>query len=74
MLIVVQVFGFLHGMKQEVDFIQMFQKLELLKLLGGTQKDMISQSRNAYGLTRAYMLTGNNDYLDLADKALKIYV
>ena len=36
----------------------------------GTQKDMISQSRNAYGLTRAYMLTGNKEYLDLADDAL----
>jgi len=37
----------------------------------GTQKDMISQSRNAYGLTRAYMLTGKKEYLELADKALK---
>lgn len=31
---------------------------------------MITQSRNAYGLTRAYMLTGNNIYLDYAEKAL----
>ncbi len=37
----------------------------------GTQKDMISQSRNAYGLTRAYMLTGKKEYLDLADDALR---
>jgi len=36
----------------------------------GTNKDMITQSRNAYGLTRAYMLTGNNIYLDYAEKAL----
>lgn len=37
----------------------------------GTQKDMISQSRNAYGLTRAYMLTGKKEYLDLANDALE---
>ena len=36
----------------------------------GTNKDMITQSRNAYGLTRAYMLTGNDIYLDYAEKAL----
>jgi mannose/cellobiose epimerase-like protein (N-acyl-D-glucosamine 2-epimerase family) len=37
----------------------------------GTQKDMISQSRNAYGLTRAYMLTGKDEYLQKAEEALK---
>ncbi len=37
----------------------------------GTQKDMITQSRNAYGLTRAYMLTGKNEYLNLANEALE---
>lgn len=37
----------------------------------GTNKDMITQSRNAYGLTRAYMLTGNNIYLKYAEKALE---
>jgi len=37
----------------------------------GTNKDMITQSRNAYGLARAYTLTGNKDYLELADQALK---
>ncbi len=36
----------------------------------GTNKDMITQSRNAYGLTRAYMLTGNDIYLDYAKNAL----
>ena len=36
----------------------------------GTNKDMITQSRNAYGLTRAYMLTGNDTYLEYAKKAL----
>lgn len=37
----------------------------------GTNKDMITQSRNAYGLTRAYMLTGNDTYLKYAEKALE---
>ena len=37
----------------------------------GTQKNMITQSRNAYGLTRAYMLTGKNEYLNLANDALE---
>ncbi len=37
----------------------------------GTNKDMITQSRNAYGLSRAYMLTGNRDYLEYANKALR---
>ncbi len=37
----------------------------------GTNKDMITQSRNAYGLTRAYMLTGNDTYLEYAEKALE---
>ncbi len=37
----------------------------------GTNKDMISQSRTAYGLTRAYMLTGNKLYLQYAQKALE---
>jgi len=36
----------------------------------GTSKDMISQSRNAYGLTRAFMMTGNETYLNLGQKGL----
>jgi mannose/cellobiose epimerase-like protein (N-acyl-D-glucosamine 2-epimerase family) len=36
----------------------------------GTDKDLLTQTRNAYGLTRAYMLTGNDAYLDLARGAL----
>jgi mannose/cellobiose epimerase-like protein (N-acyl-D-glucosamine 2-epimerase family) len=37
----------------------------------GTNKDMLTQSRNAYGLTKAFMLTGNENYLELANKALQ---
>jgi len=37
----------------------------------GTNKDMLTQSRNAYGLTKAYMLTGNENYLLLANKSLQ---
>ena len=36
----------------------------------GTNKNMITQSRNAYGLTRAYMLTGDTTYLGFAKNAL----
>lgn len=36
----------------------------------GTQKDMISQSRNAYGLTRAFMMTGKESFLNLGQKGL----
>lgn len=36
----------------------------------GTQKDMMTQSRNAYGMTRAFMLTGNEAYLTKASQAL----
>jgi mannose/cellobiose epimerase-like protein (N-acyl-D-glucosamine 2-epimerase family) len=36
----------------------------------GTNKNMLTQSRNAYGLTRAYMITGDTAYLNLAGKAL----
>jgi mannose/cellobiose epimerase-like protein (N-acyl-D-glucosamine 2-epimerase family) len=36
----------------------------------GTNKNMLTQSRNAYGLARAYMLTGNSTYLELARNAL----
>ncbi len=35
-----------------------------------TNKNMLSQSRNAYGLTRAFMLTGDTTYLHLAEEAL----
>ncbi len=40
----------------------------------GTNKNMISQSRTAYGMVRAYMLTGNNEYLDLARDALQFMI
>jgi mannose/cellobiose epimerase-like protein (N-acyl-D-glucosamine 2-epimerase family) len=36
----------------------------------GTNKNMLTQSRNAYGLTRAYMLTGDTTYLGFAKRAL----
>jgi mannose/cellobiose epimerase-like protein (N-acyl-D-glucosamine 2-epimerase family) len=36
----------------------------------GTNKNMLTQSRNAYGMVRAYMLTGDSTYLILAEKAL----
>ena len=36
----------------------------------GTNKNMLTQSRNAYGLVRAYMLTGDTVYLNYAKNAL----
>jgi len=33
-------------------------------------KNVVSQSRDAYGFTRAFMMTGNEEYLDLAQSAL----
>ncbi len=36
----------------------------------GTNKDLITQSRDAYGFVRAYMLTGNQEYLEMARHAL----
>ncbi|MCK5573182.1 MAG: AGE family epimerase/isomerase, partial [Bacteroidetes bacterium] len=36
----------------------------------GTNKDMLTQTRNAYGFVRAYMLTGNHSYLGYARAAL----
>ncbi len=36
----------------------------------GTNKNMLTQSSNAYGLTRAYMLTGDTTYLVYAKNAL----
>ncbi len=36
----------------------------------GKNKNMITQSRHAYGFVRAYMLTGNDIYLDAARLAL----
>jgi mannose/cellobiose epimerase-like protein (N-acyl-D-glucosamine 2-epimerase family) len=35
-----------------------------------TNKNMLTQSRNAYGLTRAYMLTGDTTYLSMVRAAL----
>jgi mannose/cellobiose epimerase-like protein (N-acyl-D-glucosamine 2-epimerase family) len=37
----------------------------------GTTKWTITQSRNAYGMTRAFMLTGDTTYLDYARAALQ---
>jgi mannose/cellobiose epimerase-like protein (N-acyl-D-glucosamine 2-epimerase family) len=37
----------------------------------GTNKDLLTQTRNAYGLARAYMMTGNSAYLDLAQAGLE---
>lgn len=36
----------------------------------GTNKNMLTQSRTAYGMVRAYMLTGNEGYLSKAKAAL----
>ena len=36
----------------------------------GTYKNMISQSRDGYGFVRAYMLTGNDLYLEMANEAM----
>ncbi|MFI5237296.1 MAG: AGE family epimerase/isomerase [Ignavibacteriales bacterium] len=36
----------------------------------GTNKNMLTQSRNAYGLVRGYMLTGDTIYLSYAKNAL----
>ncbi len=36
----------------------------------GTKKNMLTQSRNAYGMARAFMLTGNQQYLVKAKDAL----
>ncbi len=36
----------------------------------GTNKNMLTQARNAYGLTRAYMLTGDTTYITIAGEAL----
>lgn len=42
--------------------------------VGGSHKNMITQSRNAYGLVRTYMLTGKKFYLDRAKQALDFMV
>ena len=36
----------------------------------GTNKNMLTQTRNAYGFVRAYMLTGDMTYLSMARKGL----
>lgn len=36
----------------------------------GTNKNMLTQSRNAYGMTRAFMLTGDTTYLGFAKRSL----
>ena len=37
----------------------------------GTNKYMLTQSRNIYGMVRAYMLTGDTAYINLANSALQ---
>ncbi len=39
-------------------------------ILNSNNKSLVSESRDAYGFTRAYMLTGNESYLDYARSAL----
>ncbi len=36
----------------------------------GTNKNLLTQTRNAYGFTRAYMMTGNDTYREYAEAAL----
>ena len=36
----------------------------------GTNKNMLTQARNSYGMVRAYMLTGDTTYLGFAKRAL----
>lgn len=36
----------------------------------GTNKNLLTQTRNAYGFTRAYMMTGNDVYREYAEAAL----
>lgn len=40
-------------------------------ILSATQKSLISQTRQGYGMTRAFMLTGDETYLTYAASALK---
>jgi len=40
-------------------------------ILNNNQKSLISQTRHGYGFTRAFMLTGDEKYLDYAASALK---
>lgn len=37
----------------------------------GTNKNLLTQTRNAYGFVRAYMMTGHDDYRYYADEALE---
>lgn len=37
----------------------------------GTNKNMLTQSRNAYGMVRAFMLTGKEEFLEKAKSALE---
>jgi len=39
-------------------------------ILNNNQKSLISQTRHGYGFTRAFMLTGDERYLDYAESAL----
>jgi len=40
-------------------------------VLNYNKKSLVSQSRDAYGFSRAYMLTGNKTYLDMAASAIR---
>lgn len=39
-------------------------------ILSSSYKSLVSNSRNAYGFARAFMLTGNEEYLDFSQSAL----
>lgn len=39
-------------------------------ILNSNNKSLVSESRDAYGFTRAFMLTGNEEYLEYAKSAL----
>lgn len=55
---------------QKGGFYTNIDKKGNVKTSWGTNKNMLTQSRNAYGLTRAYMLTGDTTYLGYAKNAL----
>ena len=37
----------------------------------GSNKNMLTQTRNAYGMVRAFMMTGNDEYLEKAEETLE---
>ena len=47
-----------------------FTRIDKLGNAIGTNKHMLTQTRNIYGMVRAYMLTGDTTYINLAGEAL----